>query len=83
MTQKQHECPECGKPCDAIECDDGIGPGEAWGAKFNDTHPYMGSDCCEAPLEDVEFPDDGDRADYEYEQMKDRQLEERWEREHG
>ena len=72
---KPYICPECKKPCDAIECDDGIGPGEAWGAKFYDSHPYMGSDCCEAELDGVEFPDDeGARADWLYDCAKDDKL---------
>lgn len=81
---KKYECPECGKPCDAIECDSGIGPGEAWGAKFVDKDEYMGSDCCEAELEDAEWPEyEDERADWLHDQMVDRKLEERWEKEHG
>jgi len=69
------ECPECGEPCEAIKCDSGIGPGEAWGAKFNDSHPYTGSSCCEAELEDCSaWEDEQDRGDYEYDQMKDRRM---------
>ena len=69
-------CPLCGKPCHPIPCDAGIGPYEFWGAKYNDSRPYMGSDCCEAELEDAPFPDDIDeRADWEYERRKDRRLE--------
>lgn len=70
------KCPECGEECEVKECDDGIGPGEAWGAKFNDSRPYMGSDCCEVELDDVDVdPDDG-RGDYEYDCRKDREAEE-------
>ena len=70
----EYKCPQCGKPCEAKECDDGLGPVEFWGAKSYDSHPYMGSDCCEAQLDDVDFPDIDDRADYEYERMKDEKL---------
>ena len=67
-----HICPECGELCEPIKCDNGIGPGEFWGAKFNDTHPFTGSSCCEAKLEDVSAWYDVDaRADYEYDRMKD------------
>lgn len=58
IVQREYVCPDCERPCQAIECDSGIGPGEFWGAKFNDTHPYIGSDCCEAVVEDAEFDDD-------------------------
>ena len=75
---KEYVCPECGKPCDAKQCDDGIGPVEFWGAKSHDSRPYTGSDCCDAELEDANAFDDLDaRADYEYEQRRDRELEER------
>jgi hypothetical protein len=74
---KEHKCPDCGKPCEAIECDSGIGPGEAWGVKFNDSRPYMGSDCCEAELDGVEWPECEDDGDQAYDQMKDREMEER------
>jgi hypothetical protein len=70
-------CPDCGKECKAIECDSGIGTGEFWGAVFKDSHPYTGSDCCEAELDGEEvggFEDDGDHA---YDEMKDREAEER------
>lgn len=70
------KCPECGKECNAIECDDGIGPVEFWGAKSFDSRPYMGSDCCEAELDDVDYPDPADRGDYEYDCRKDREAEE-------
>jgi len=71
---KPYICPECHKPCDAKECDDGIGPVEFWGVKSWDSRPYMGSDCCEAELEDIEFQDDGGRADWEYDRMRDDML---------
>lgn len=80
---KDYICPDCGEPCDAKECDDGIGPYEYHGQKCYHSHKYIGSDCCEAELVDVPWPDDGDRADWAYEQMKDRLLEEQWEKEHG
>ena len=74
MKRKDYECPECGEPCDAKECDAGIGPVEFWGAKSFDSRPYMGSDCCEADLEDVEtsFEDEGD---YRYDCIKDERAE--------
>jgi len=72
---KKYVCPECGKDCNAIKCDSGIGPGEAWGRKFVDVNEYMGSDCCEAELDDAPWPDDIDeRADYEYDRMIDDRL---------
>lgn len=78
---KDYICPDCGKPCDAKQCDDGIGPVEFWGAKSFDSRPYTGSDCCEAELEDADAYDDSDRGDFEYDLRKDRELEERYERE--
>ena len=41
-------CGDCGLPCNAIPCDSGIGAYEYWGSKGYDSHPYLGSDCCEA-----------------------------------
>ena len=64
-------CPECGEPCEAIQCDDGLGPIEFWGAKSWDSRPYIGSSCCEAPLDGAEISDDSDRGDYEYDMRKD------------
>lgn len=60
MVDKPHICPECGIPCEAKECDDGIGPYEYWGRQGHDSRPYMGSDCCEAQLDDAEFPEPPD-----------------------
>ena len=71
----KYTCPECGKECDAVKCDSGIGPYEFWGQKCNQSQPYMGSGCCEAELEDAEWPDDIDeRADWEYDRMIDDRL---------
>ena len=68
---KPYICPECGEPCDAKPCDDGIGPYEYAGVKGIDSRPYSGSDCCDAELSDANaFEDDG-RADYEYDRRKD------------
>ena len=71
------KCPDCGKPCKAIICDSGIGPGEAWGVKFNDVQEYVGSDCCEADLGEAEVCLTEDDGDYAYDQQKDREAEER------
>lgn len=75
---KDYVCPDCKQACNAKMCDSGIGPGEAWGAPFNDSQPYIGSDCCDAELEDAvdEFGEE-DRGDHEYDERKDRKLEER------
>jgi hypothetical protein len=68
-------CPECKKPCKPKRCDSGIGPYEFWGEKCNQSLPYIGSDCCEAELEDCEDAfDDSDRGDYEYDLRKDDRL---------
>lgn len=73
---KEYVCPECKQPCDAVSCDDGIGHHEFWGAKCNDSQPYIGSDCCWAELDDADLPNDNDDyGDYLYEQAKDRQYE--------
>jgi len=74
---KEHVCPGCGKPCNAIPCDAGIGPVEFWGAKSFDSRPYVGSDCCEADLGEAEVCLTEDDGDYAYDQMKDREAEER------
>jgi hypothetical protein len=50
MKGKDYICPDCGKPCRAVQCDAGIGPYEYWGVKGFDSRPYTGSDCCEAEL---------------------------------
>jgi len=71
---KDYICPECKKPCNAIKCDSGLGTVEFWGAKSTDSHPYTGSDCCEAELEDANAFEDDDRGDYEYDLRKDREL---------
>jgi len=44
-------CPACGQPCRPVECEDGIGPYEAWGRPGIDTHNFIGSHCCGEPLE--------------------------------
>ena len=67
-------CPKCGLPCKAVRCDDGVGPIEFWGAKTVDSRPYTGSDCCGAKLDDCDAFDDSDRADYEYDRMRDDKL---------
>ncbi len=43
-------CGACGQPCNIVHCDSGIGQYEFWGSKGFDSHPYLGSDCCNAEL---------------------------------
>lgn len=66
-------CPECGCPCAATQCDDGIGPYEFQGAKGWDSKPYAGSDCCGAVLDGAELDYDG-YTDYLYDCAKDDRL---------
>ena len=61
---KEHKCPDCGYPCNAMVCDSGIGSGAFWGKPFNDVNEYMGSDCCDARLDGVEFPEPDEPPDW-------------------
>ena len=50
-------CPDCGKECQVIVVDQGIGWYEYWGAKGFDFRPEVVSDCCQAILEGIEISD--------------------------
>ena len=75
-------CGECGKHCDQVEFDFGIGPYEFWGRRGVDTNQQWVSDCCEAKVfedEDLRVEEDepdleADRADY----LNDMRREESW-----
>lgn len=54
-------CSDCGKECEVIWIDVGIGPFEFWGAKGVDRSFQCVSLCCEAPMHD----EDGKEIDYD------------------
>lgn len=43
-------CESCGEECIPTIVDQGIGPFEFWGAKYNDSHPACVSNCCESTV---------------------------------
>lgn len=83
-------CGECKKECSVHAEDFGIGPGEFWGASFNDVKMELVSDCCDGEVyvdeELTEFADywewsrdeEDYRADWLYERMRDEEGERRW-----
>lgn len=84
-------CSECGRPADGQWLDLGIGPYEFWGSGGVDVQMAFVSSCCEAPL--LESPggreiDSNERANEEaaargdaaYDEMRDRELMESYER---
>lgn len=46
-------CTACGKPCQVIHIDYGIGAYEYWGTPGNDINIQTVSDCCEAQAVDI------------------------------
>lgn len=75
-------CSDCGRPCEGITVDNGIGPYEAGGRKGVDHFYEYLSDCCEAFIyingSYYEGPSQQDieeeKADAAYERMKEEQL---------
>lgn len=75
-------CKNCKQECEGIWVDFGTGPGEFWGAPYNDVQMSFVSDCCEddiisesgRPVEDNHEDDHGYEG-WLYEQMKDKQGE--------
>lgn len=68
-------CGNCGKVCEMVQRDMGIGPYEFWGRKGFDSDLQWVSECCEATvyenedltIEDDDYPDpEADRGDYLY-----------------
>lgn len=56
-------CSECGGPCEGRLIDFGIGPGEAWGVRFNDVRKEWTSECCEADMLGFIEPEPGEERD--------------------
>ena len=52
---KEFICLSCGKHCDEVEVDFGIGPDEYWGRTEPDIAIQMVSDCCETEYREREF----------------------------
>ena len=72
-------CAACGQPCTPKYADFGIGPGEAWGRKFNDVQMAWCSDCCEADMSGFD-PDTDPPGTPDPDEMYDRMRDERDER---
>ena len=51
-------CTECGKECELVAEDEGIGAYEYWGAKGVDIRWVTYSKCCEAAVTDTEPEED-------------------------
>jgi hypothetical protein len=83
-------CSECGKDCEAVVVDEGIGPYEFWGNRGVDVALEVYSDCCEATViksngtvydaYDAQCDREADEGDRRYEEMRDRELMGQWER---
>jgi len=55
-------CSACGRDCQEVTVDFGIGHYEYWGAPGYDTRPALVSNCCEA---DCVWPEDEEPVDEE------------------
>ena len=48
-------CEECGKGCDIVEVDFGIGPNEFWGSVSNHVDLQLASSCCEGDYRELDY----------------------------
>lgn len=79
-----YTCGECGKECDSLVVDYGIGPYEFWGARGWHTDKQLVSSCCgdvvllggkEYSYGEYMYDLECEKADRLYDERKDREME--------